>query len=124
MFKDIDKHLREGRLSRRELFSTAGKVGVGAAAASMAPMSSVLAAPARDDFPPRKVLWLTMVRVCFFVPVAVGQAEAAAFYGWDTQFNAPESYTVWPGNLDEDNPSTWGHMEFPSIEENESASST
>jgi ribose transport system substrate-binding protein len=93
MFKDFDKHLREGKLSRRELFSTAGKVGVGAAAASMAPMGSVLAAPVRDDFPPRKVLWLTMVRVSFFVPVAVGQAEAAAFYGWDTQFNAPESYT-------------------------------
>ena len=93
MLKDFDKHLREGKLSRRELFSTAGKVGVGAAAASMAPTGSVFAAPARADFPPRKVLWLTMVRAAFFVPVAVGQKEAAALYGWETQFNAPDTYT-------------------------------
>ena len=93
MFKSLDEYLREGKLSRRELFGTAGKVGMGAAAASMLPTSSVFAAPQRADFPPRKVLWLTMVRAAFFVPIIVGEREAAEFYGWETQFNAPDAYT-------------------------------
>jgi len=80
-------------MSRRDLFATAGKMGFGAAAAAMLPMGSVFAANKRTDFPPRKVLWLTMVRAAFFVPIIVAEREAAEFFGWETQFNAPDVYT-------------------------------
>ena len=91
--KDLERHIREGKLSRRELFGTAAKVGMGAAAASMLPVNSVLTASAAGKFPKRKVLWLTMVRTAFFVPVMIGEREASEFLGWETQFNAPDTYT-------------------------------